>query len=1034
MRGKVGITFASLSISAILIFCGFATITTPIEINDDILPDSDVKVTNLGHTWANYTTLQDLPGGHGVVSGTEANTHGPGIQSIREVEYSGLGVILNQFSTGLDWVELYNDGPLDVVMTGWTFYWHDQRGLSGTRTFPSGSVYTISPNEKVLLLENAGTDTESIWYIGHNIMWDETSGGIAAEIRNPSGEGVDFFRTGSDTSDPTPPCLWFAPDIIHPVPDGCVYRDTIGLMNDWEYNSGLDWIHGSQPGIPYIQYYSLEHRWRIQSLPADATDLTLFITANTNAGSNDNFQFYYSQDYIDWFPTGIVVNSDVPNEYSFSLPPFLTGFVYLKVTDTNYGEASTRDFIFIDDIRILYHNYTYVPVHNIDKDTIHPTIQEGVDLADAGNTLVQADHVNISGFKIFNGSTGVRVLSSYNNISGNVVMGHSSTGIITGWNTHHNSIFDNDVYGISFYGIQLGDNFGNSHNNSVWGNSVNDTGFFGLYVLKSWNNQLFNNTAFDNGEFGIYVKLAYDNEIFGNLLYSNVYGICLRYDSAYNTVHNNTLVSNNKHMNMFLTCGIALEFGVRANAVEDNTIVNQSHVNGTGIFVDWSDGNSISDNTINISTTGIRVNSTNAIDVVRNHISGIPAGLGMFLNNSHNGTYSNNTVTGAGWGIFINASDNNTFEANELLSNDVGMVINSTSARNLIFRNNFVGNGKHASDRHPGFNDWNETYPTGGNYWDDYSGPDIYSGPTQTDPGSDGFGDSPYYVSSAKAPPNNDWYPLMWPWGDVDNLEPEHLNHYPEVGGLTDDNFPTISLHVIDPSGVNASSIRLRVNGFLVFYDLEVVQAGYNISYLHAGGFSPGDLVVCNIIAQDNFGNELDFEWNFTVLEEFAIPLTVGWNLISFPLELADTSLVVVLESTAGNWNIVEYYDAYDLADPWKSHATFKPQSLNDLSNLDNTMAFWLYVTDASSPLVIRGTNPESTSISLKAGWNMVGYPSLDTTKTVGEALFGTTADRVLVGDTSEPYNLLEVGPTYVMQPGEGYWVHVVSDTLWVIV
>jgi hypothetical protein len=62
----------------------------------------------------------------------------------------------------------------------------------------------------------------------------------------------------------------------------------------------------------------------------------------------------------------------------------------------------------------------------------------------------------------------------------------------------------------------------------------------------------------------------------------------------------------------------------------------------------------------------------------------------------------------------------------------------------------------------------------------------------------------------------------------------------------------------------------------------------------------------------------------------------------------------------------------------------------------------------------------------------MVGYPSY-TEKTVSDALAGTNADLVEVCDLTDPYQLKEVGAAYVMKPGEGYWVHVPSDTVWIV-
>ncbi len=96
-------------------------------------------------------------------------------------------------------------------------------------------------------------------------------------------------------------------------------------------------------------------------------------------------------------------------------------------------------------------------------------------------------------------------------------------------------------------------------------------------------------------------------------------------------------------------------------------------------------------------------------------------------------------------------------------------------------------------------------------------------------------------------------------------------------------------------------------------------------------------------------------------------------------------------------------------------------------------MGFWINIIEPNVTLTVRGTQPTSTNIPLFAGWNLVGYPTLNDTVEVADALWGTGADKVEVFDSGEPYNLKEVGPTYVMKPGEGYWVHVPADTVWVV-
>jgi hypothetical protein len=192
-----------------------------------------------------------------------------------------------------------------------------------------------------------------------------------------------------------------------------------------------------------------------------------------------------------------------------------------------------------------------------------------------------------------------------------------------------------------------------------------------------------------------------------------------------------------------------------------------------------------------------------------------------------------------------------------------------------------------------------------------------------------------------------------------------------------------------------------------------------------------------NISIASNSKNEsvITIPVNLTVigLEHFDINVQLGWNLLSFPLVQSNTSILNVLGSISGNWDVCQAYDATDPEDPWKTYATFTPPPLNDLWDLDRTMGFWLHVTDDSQPLTIFGDKPVSTNISMYAGWNLVGYPTLKN-YTVADALWGTGADKVMVQDDMEPYRVKEVGPTYMMHAGEGYWVHVVADSVWTVV
>lgn len=259
-----------------------------------------------------------------------------------------------------------------------------------------------------------------------------------------------------------------------------------------------------------------------------------------------------------------------------------------------------------------------------------------------------------------------------------------------------------------------------------------------------------------------------------------------------------------------------------------------------------------------------------------------------------------------------------------------------------------------------------------------------------------------------------------------DTAAPSHSNEIPIPDSYKDAPGTNVSVHVTDPSGVNASTIQLWINGSLVSPTLTPIADGYNVSWI-SGGFGPG-VVNCRIIAEDMLNNFLDYTWNFTVLALYDIPLHFGWNLISLPLEQVDSSVPSVLASIDDQYDVVKYYDNLDKADPWKS---YRPgSSVNDLTGIDNTMGLWVHTTQFCN-LTVRGIVPTSTQINLYAGWNLVGYPT-QTTETVGNALWGTGADRVEVFDPVSPY-IKEAGATYVMKPGEGYWVHVSADSTWTI-
>jgi parallel beta-helix repeat protein len=242
-------------------------------------------------------------------------------------------------------------------------------------------------------------------------------------------------------------------------------------------------------------------------------------------------------------------------------------------------------------------------------------------------------------------------------------------------------------------------------------------------------------------------------------------------------VQNGTLINNSAYLND--KNGIYLYNSTSNLIAINNASGNKLH----GIVLDYSDKDNIVDNNDVCSNenSGIVLSASN-LHTILNNTFNFNAKFGVFLkSSSDSNTIANNNVSDNGFGpdldkggIWLESGSDNNIINNNTVSNNInwGFHLKENSDSNRIYHNNIFNNTINASD--DSTNIWDNDYPSGGNYWGDYPGPDAYSGPGQNMSGSDGIGDWPFGITGGG---NEDEYPLINPY--VERISPYAIGWVP---------------------------------------------------------------------------------------------------------------------------------------------------------------------------------------------------------------------------------------------------------------
>jgi parallel beta-helix repeat protein len=465
-------------------------------------------------------------------------------------------------------------------------------------------------------------------------------------------------------------------------------------------------------------------------------------------------------------------------------------------------------------------------------------------------------------------------------------------------------------------GIQLGF----SNNNYIAKNIAFLNNRYGIHLYFSEHNTLTDNTAYLNNALGILIYHSHNNTVIhNNVSNNNIFpfitnGILLEF-SDYNTIAYNDVSSNGLE-------GIGLGSSSIGNTINNNNVSNTER--GINLHSQCSN-NRIINNNVSGNRYGIRIYSSNHNnDIIYNDVSNNMYGIyfaGSYNNNIYHNNLINNTnqgyddtnngnqwdngyslpfnpATDGGnyWSDFdepiegayddYNGPDQDIIGSDAIVDNGTGggsgqnpYVIDSDSQDNYpllylidtsppIITNLQPPDGSTTNDNTPTIGaDYSD--PSGINMLSvllKVDGIDVTSSAVVT--ASDvtyipatALSDGVHTVYLEVMDTYNNLAMAFWTF-TVDTVPPIITNLQPPDSSITDDSTPMIGANYNDLSGINASSVVLKVDGIDLTLSATVTTS--DVSYLPIAALSDGIHTVF-LEVKDIYGNLASAMWNFTV-------------------------------------------------------------------------------------------------------------------------------------------------------------------------
>lgn len=260
---------------------------------------------------------------------------------------------------------------------------------------------------------------------------------------------------------------------------------------------------------------------------------------------------------------------------------------------------------------------------------------------------------------------------------------------------------------------------------------------------------------------------------------------------------------------------------------------------GIGICLNASNNNRIIGNTITSSTTGLWLGASDYNNISANHISHSSYGV-LFRYDPLSNIIADNCFKQNGYGIYLYeaSSGMNIITGNTVCQNNEGIFL-AVASGNFIYYNKVLSNNRQVFIcGRDDVNAWDNGYPSGGNYWSDYSCNDERRGLLQNETGSDGIADTPYVVDMWE---HRDNYPLVFHNAGIVDIDVSPAKQVLHEGSIVH-----VYVEVAEGPFAENVTIALCANStsvssktiFLLSGEREVVTFGWNTSGLVYGNYN----------------------------------------------------------------------------------------------------------------------------------------------------------------------------------------------------